>query len=147
MPVTDKHLKPKIISSKVHRYNLKQKQQTSEFYYNRNTRKLPPLELNQNVLIKNNGYFGLPGKIIKIKENPRSYEIKLHGSGKIFTRNRHHLKVDPRPPIESQKTVEIKNYDQDFGNKHSDLQTEQKTDGFYRTKFGRIVKPVVRFQI
>lgn len=148
LPVTNKHLKPKIISSKFHRNNLKQKQKTSEFYYNRKTRKLPPLKLNQNVFIKNNGYFNLPGKIIKIKKNPRSYEIKLHGSGKIFTRNRHHLKADPMPPIESQKTEETENFNLKFDNRHGDLHAKQKTDdGFYRTKFGRIVRPVVRFQI
>lgn len=128
LPVTEEHLKSKIIKNCFHRNNLKQKQKTQKMYFDCKTRKLNDLSINQKVLIKNHGHFSLPGKIVNVNHKRRSYDIEINDTNKIVTRNRHQIKLDPEKPLDFQNS-----------------EREENDGDFYVTKFGRTSKPPIRF--
>lgn len=84
-------LKPKLIKNV--KPNLIVRQNTQKRYYDRHTRRLRPLHNNEHVFVKNhNKPEWTKCKIVRRNNTPRSYIVKNEQSGKVFIRNRFHLK-------------------------------------------------------
>lgn len=89
IPVSDKCLKPKVINRKEIQNKLQQKQINEKKFYDKSSKDLKPIQINEPVLFQNNNSW-VKGKI-KDKCNDRSY-IVTNEYGKDFRRNRIFLK-------------------------------------------------------
>lgn len=91
LPITEKLLKPKIVSkpdtSKIMR--------KTQIYYNQNAKNLPELNIDDRVIISNlndDNKWEL-GTVVKVDNlRPRSYHVRLDKNGKIYIRNRRFIK-------------------------------------------------------
>ena len=92
LPVRAELLKQQVHDNKSTRNLLRQRQQKSEFYYNKHSgRPLRELYDNQTVMINHNKQM-VPGTVVKKHPSPRSYIVETMG-GTRLRRNRHHLKA------------------------------------------------------
>lgn len=64
-------------------------------YYNKSTKDLKPLKVNDQVLVKKEGHNILqPAKVVNSCDRPRSYALEL-SDGSVLERNRRHIHVAP----------------------------------------------------
>lgn len=87
LPVTQKHLKPIKIKTNTFKKVLKEKQKKQKYYYDKNAKVLPEIEINKNVYVKSRTK-NIPGKILNKTDRPRSYNIKMFDTGREIERNR-----------------------------------------------------------
>ena len=81
----------------------KRAQQTQAFYYNRSAHTKPQLNLNQTVRIKLNSESDwVKGQVVEILPF-RSYNVKTE-NGRIYRRNRRHIRFSNEPPVEDYNT-------------------------------------------
>lgn len=64
------------------------KRQEQKFYHDRGCYELPPLDMGDNVRIRQ-GSNWQPGRVVGFDKNPRS--VMVHSNGRTYRRNRKHL--------------------------------------------------------
>ncbi|XP_050548981.1 uncharacterized protein K02A2.6-like [Daktulosphaira vitifoliae] len=91
IPVTNSFLKPKLVNTDIYKNLIFNKNKNSKYYYNKKSKQLSDLVINDNILFKlKSDSDWSPGKIIKICNEPRSYIIQ-NDIGQKYRRNRKHI--------------------------------------------------------
>ncbi|XP_021374484.1 uncharacterized protein K02A2.6-like [Mizuhopecten yessoensis] len=85
LPTSTNLLVPKVMTKVTE--NLKLKRQEQKFYYDRGSHELPPLDLGENVRIRQRNNWQ-PGRVVGFDQNPRS--VMVQSKGKTYRRNRKH---------------------------------------------------------
>ena len=141
VPICEQLLKPKLLDVK-EKLNEKKKKQT--FYFDRNTKPLPEIEINDPVGVWNHRRkCWLPGKILELHSSPKSYIIK-DDRGFLFRRNRKDLKKLSRTIDIPFALVEDDDKVNEFDN--SVCKSPVKADDQVITRSGRVVKPPERLE-
>jgi len=138
IPVKLSSLKPKLVEVENHNKQVFSKTDKVMSFYNKNTKQLSQLKVNDKVLfkIKPNSTWS-NGKIIEVCDQPRSYRIEAD-NGRIYKRNRKFIIKTALKTQEKSKDDLDDNINKTFSEKsiETNLQTETKN------RFGRnIVKP------
>lgn len=94
LPIQSNQLYPKMNDTEKIKENLKQAQDNNKKYYDRNTREQSNLRQHQKVSFKINPEKPWEKGLVKniYTETPRSYEIEHEETGKVYRRNRQHLR-------------------------------------------------------
>ncbi|KAJ3647390.1 hypothetical protein Zmor_019269 [Zophobas morio] len=90
IPIKNNMLTPKNINFKKQRQLLVDRQNKQKCYYDRASRKLRALRINEKVYIRKNDIW-IPGSVVR-KFNDRSYLVKEDDTNLVMRRNRYFLK-------------------------------------------------------
>lgn len=152
VPITNALLKPKTVNPELVKNKIEMSKSRQKSYFDRNTRSLEPLYVNDSVRVQ----FGkqwIPGKIIS-KQGERSYNVQTK-SGKIYRRNRKCLIKSHEQSFEFYPNILLNPTDSgvsDYANSHEHTCPSSRPlptnleNAPYTTRSGRIVKPSTRYQ-
>ncbi|XP_054259016.1 uncharacterized protein K02A2.6 isoform X1 [Macrosteles quadrilineatus] len=70
------------------------RQEKQKMYYDRKSRPMRPLNNNENILMKHKNQW-VHGKVIKSRNEPRSYIVKSNMSDRAYVKNRYHIRPFP----------------------------------------------------
>lgn len=91
LPTLERNLEPKLCDLNKIKEFIESEKLSCATYYNKQTKELPPLFLNDDIFFKKDpSGIWIPGKIIKVGPEPRSYLIKSNSG--IYRRNRYLIK-------------------------------------------------------
>ena len=74
IPVTLKHLKPKVISQKIVHEKLTQKQEKQKYFYDKSKRNLNELRPGDTIRVQSEKKWE-PGVVVQKADTPRSYHV------------------------------------------------------------------------
>ncbi|CAI5671963.1 unnamed protein product [Oreochromis niloticus] len=162
LPITTKLLEPKHRESERVKAQLLNKRLTQKVCYDRSSRPLPPLEEGQVVRLQTPQGYDRTGVVKELCKELRSYLVQSDGN--IYRRNCRHMLPVPEP-VTVQKDTDHHHYDglQGVGENNDVEQFKDSThvesssdvlhsprpsrsDGVYRTCFGRVCKPNPRYR-
>lgn len=90
LPVLESSLKPKVCNSKIYQKFNDDRLSKMRYYYNKNVKDLPPLNINDKVMFKKSPDSDwIPGRIKEMCPEPRSYVVD-NDTGS-YRRNRQHI--------------------------------------------------------
>ncbi|XP_054260010.1 uncharacterized protein K02A2.6-like [Macrosteles quadrilineatus] len=93
LPSNEMSLRPKLNYKNV-RNSLISRQEKQKMYYDRKARPMRPLNNNENILMKHKNQW-VHGKVIKSRNEPRSYIVKSNMSDRAYVKNRYHIRPFP----------------------------------------------------
>lgn len=129
---------------------LQERQDQQKFYYDRNTRPLPPLYQGQQVRVQDQeSRHWEKGTILNKRPEPRSYEV-LTSSGQTLRRTRRHIRETgekSKAQHESEQVIQQDDQDNtlDSHTHNSQSNNDKQTQNTYVTRSGRHVRRPKRF--
>ena len=110
------------------------RQEKQKMFYDRRTRELPKLNVNDNVYIQKEKVWE-PAVVVEKTDNSRSYIVKTENN-KQYRRNRRHLMVN-----KNNVNFETDNLDDELESvPKSDVNIERAESNAITTRSGRIIK-------
>ena len=148
VPVTDTLLNPSPVNRQEVQNKVTKSKQKQKHYFDRHTKSLPELDLNDSVRLRHNGKW-IPAKIVT-KHNQRSYTVQTN-NGALYRRNRRLLmKTHETSPgdvdfqvLDHRSLQEIPN--DPLGNHSQTDPPDPINNNPPRTRSGRIVRKPMRF--
>lgn len=152
LPVTNSQLMPQNVNHKTARNKMIEQQIKTKTYFDKTARKLPSINVGQNVRVQRNKLWE-PGKIIS-QHNDHSFNVQTP-DGSIYRRNRVFINdskqqaisskpdMPNQPPLKPVSTSPIKPQSRDETSiKSPMINSEESGKSVIRTRSGREVKPV-----
>lgn len=137
LPVLESSLKPKVCNSETYKKFNDARLSKMRYYYNRNVKDLPPLNVNDKVMFKKSpDSCWIPGRVKEVCPEPRSYVVD-NNSG-AYRRNRQHI-------------VKFKDYQHPLPSNFTDSCANQASTsagssvGPTFTRYGRQIVPPKRY--
>ena len=121
---------------------LSRKSQIQKQQYDRGTKSLPEISEGSNVLLHDGKGWRIKREVLRKVETPRSYIVQTDAGGQL-RRNQQDILVTPEPTKESlSDEVEV---GQESGSEDTTRETTSPPNYAYVTRFGRTIKPPVRY--
>ncbi|XP_045445826.1 uncharacterized protein K02A2.6-like [Melitaea cinxia] len=156
IPITNKKLKPKIVTFNEYKNNFEKNRARSKIYYDRNKKQLPLLQPGDYITFKkmpNSDW--LPGKVIKRLDCQRSYIIE-DAEGKRYRRNRFLIKFNCNDSCHKFDEMQSNNSEErDSQQRNRQMDTNNKEldkninfqENCNKSRSGRVIKKPVKLNL
>ena len=145
LPTTQNQLQPKVVDPERMKEKFEEKQTKQKRYYDRGSTELPAVQEGEagRVQVQNKWK---PAVIKEKLETPRSYIIQTP-NGQRFRRNRNHIRKQKYGVQISTPWEPIEDFQSDGAREVREEQVSEPSTGqYYKTRSGRLSKPLERYQ-
>ena len=146
LPVTLKHLKPKVISQKIVHEKLTQKQEKQKYFYDKSKRNLNELKPGDTIRVQSEKKWE-PGVVVQKADTPRSYHVQTQRGS--YRRNRKHLMKTNENPTNIDRDLDFDDQGgEQVENNTQSIEPQENASGAkpYVTRSGRVVRIPERFK-
>lgn len=136
LPTIIEDLKPRIVQGVAK--ELKKLRIEQSVYADKISNPMKPLEVGENVRMKKGNREWTPATVVSKTEFPRSVIVQTD-EGNSYRRNFHHLR-------RTKESMESSQSSDESSDEHKEERNEPSNNRIIKTKSGRTVKPVQRYQ-